>query len=354
MGDDGPMCSLSSEPPPEEERLPQAPGEGAQLALLANPAARQGQAAGYVARVLDCLRARGVEPLVLDSASSAEAHAAARHVVEQEIPRLVVVGGDGVVHLAADAVAGSRTVLGVVAAGTGNDFAAALDLDRDDLEGRVHNALAEPVAVDLIARRPFPVPIGTSHIGTVDRTGGTTHASTVCIAGFPAAVNARAEAMTLPRGPSRYTVATLLAIRGMRPTRFRLTCHGGPDDGRVVDQRCAVVAVANTGFFGGGMRISPDARPDDGLLDVCLVGDVGRVALLRAFPKVRTGAHLDHPKVIALRAAEVDLEILEPRLDLDGEVRADGEPFGTLPCTLSSRPGALRVAGAATQPLGRA
>ena len=236
----------------------------------------------------------------------------------------------------------------VVAAGTGNDFAGALGLipsdgTADDLAARVDRALADPVAVDVVAR--------TSHTTDAQHTS---HAATVCIAGFPAVVNARAEAMVRPRGPSRYTLATLLAIGGMRPTRFHLACRGGPDDGRVVDQRCAVVAAANTGLFGGGMRICPDARPDDGLLDVCLVGDVGRIALLRAFPKVRTGAHLDHPEVTILRAAEVDLEAVEEGAGSGAEpLRADGEPFGTLPCTLSARPGALWVAGAVPGPVGR-
>jgi len=318
------------------------------VALLANPAARRGQAAGDLDAVLGRLRTHGIEPLVLDADSADAARTAARRAVELDIPRLVAVGGDGIVHLAADAVAGSGTVLGVVAAGTGNDFAGALGLTpsdgtADDLAARVDRALADPVAVDVVAR--------TSHTTDAQHTS---HAATVCIAGFPAVVNARAEAMVRPRGPSRYTLATLLAIGGMRPTRFRLACRGGPDDGRVVDQRCAVVAAANTGLFGGGMRICPDARPDDGLLDVCLVGDVGRIALLRAFPKVRTGAHLDHPEVTILRAAEVDLEAVEEGAGSGAEpLRADGEPFGTLPCTLSARPSALWVAGAVPGPVGR-
>jgi len=321
------------------------------VALLANPAARRGRAEAEVDRLVNRLRTHGLEPLVLDAGSAAEAHAAARHAVEAEIPRLIAFGGDGITQLAADAVAGTATVLGVVAGGTGNDFAGALGLDPGDLEARVDRALAGPVAVDMVERT---VPSGD---GSTQPAGVSTHVATVAVAGFPAVVNARAEAMARPRGPSRYTLATLLAIGGMRPTPFRLTCRGGPDDGRVVDQRCAVVAIANTGLFGGGMRICPDARPDDGLLDVCLVGDVGRIALLRAFPTVRTGAHIDNPAVSLLRAAEVDVELSDPDPADDGtdaSLRADGEAFGSLPCTLAARPGALWVAGATTTPVGRA
>ena len=337
MGDDGLMSSSST------------PRKGTQVALLANPVARRGRASADIGRVLDRLRLRGIEPLVLDSASADEARDAANHAVEAGTQRLVVVGGDGIVHLAANAAAGSPTVVGIVAAGTGNDAAEALGLTSDGLDSRVDRALADPVPVDLLECR-------------ATAGGDPLHAVTSCIAGFPALVNARAEAMRVPRGPSRYTLATLGAIPRMRPGRFRLTLSGGPDGGVVLDQRAAVVVVANLGLFGGGMRICPDARPDDGLLDVCLVGDVGRLALLRAFPKVRTGAHLDHPDVTIHRAAEVHLETMPSKTNRPGTdhsiagadptVRADGEPFARLPLTITVRPSSLLVAGANCHPPG--
>jgi diacylglycerol kinase (ATP) len=190
----------------------------------------------------------------------------------------------------------------------------------------VDRALADPVPVDLIWT-------------------GERHAVTSCVTGFPAAVNVRAEAMRFPRGPSRYTLATLAELPAMRPGRYRLTL-----DGEVVELTAAVVVVANTAFFGGGMRICPDADPTDGLLDVCVVGEVGRLSLLRSFAKVRTGAHLDHPDVSMFRAAAVGIVALDARPGL----RADGEPFGSLPCDLVASPGAIQVAGALTAPPGRA
>ena len=345
MGDDGRMVEVTPDRPTSGRRR-SLPRKSAQVALLANPVARRGQAAADVSRVLDRMRHRGIEPLVLDASSADEARAAARRAVEVGISRLVAIGGDGVAHMVAGAAAGSPTVVGVVAAGTGNDAATALGLATGDLDDRTDRALADPVPVDLLECRNGDHPSSPT---TADR-----HALTSCIAGFPAVVNVRAEAMPWPRGPSRYTLATLGTILRMRPGLFRLTLTGGPDGGpgagRVLDQRAAVVVVANLGLFGGGMRICPDARPDDGLLDLCLVGDVGRLALLRAFPKVRTGAHLDHPAVTVLRVAELSVEML----DGDPTVRADGEPFGALPATFRVRAGALLVAGASTDPPGRA
>ena len=343
VGDDGRMVEVTPDRPTSGRRR-SLPRKSAQVALLANPVARRGQAAADVSRVLDRMRHRGIEPLVLDASSADEARAAARRAVEVGISRLVAIGGDGVAHMVAGAAAGSPTVVGVVAAGTGNDAATALGLATGDLDDRTDRALADPVPVDLLECRNGDHPSSPT---TADR-----HALTSCIAGFPAVVNVRAEAMPWPRGPSRYTLATLGTILRMRPGLFRLALTGGPDGGpgRVLEQRAAVVVVANLGLFGGGMRICPDARPDDGLLDLCLVGDVGRLALLRAFPKVRTGAHLDHPAVTVLRVAGLSVEML----DGDPTVRADGEPFGALPATFRVRAGALLVAGASTDPPGRA
>ena len=305
MGEDGPMS---------------------QVALLANPAARSGRAAGAVQTVLDRLRTHEVEPLLLNATSAGEAATVAADAVASGVDRLVVFGGDGIIQIGANAAAGSDTVLGLVAGGTGNDAAEALGLRAGSLEDRVDRALADPVPIDLIWT-------------------GERHAVTSCVAGFPADVNVRAEAMRFPRGPSRYTLATLAELPAMRPGRYRLTL-----DGEVVELTAAVVVVANTAFFGGGMRICPDADPTDGLLDVCIVGEVGRLSLLRSFAKVRTGAHVDHPGVSMFRAAAVAITALDAQPGL----RADGEPFGSLPCELVAQPEAIRVAGANSAPADRA
>ena len=305
MGEDGPMS---------------------QVALLANPAARSGRAAGDVQTVLDRLRTHEVEPLLLNATSAGEAATVAADAVASGVDRLVVFGGDGIVQIGANAAAGSDTVLGLVAGGTGNDAAEALGLRAGSLEDRVDRALADPVPIDLIWT-------------------GERHAVTSCVAGFPADVNVRAEAMRFPRGPSRYTLATLAELPAMRPGRYRLTL-----DGEVVELTAAVVVVANTAFFGGGMRICPDADPTDGLLDVCIVGEVGRLSLLRSFAKVRTGAHVDHPGVSMFRAAAVAITALDAQPGL----RADGEPFGSLPCELVGQTEAIRVAGANSAPADRA
>ena len=147
--------------------------------------------------------------------------------------------------------------------------------------------------------------------------------------------------MRFPKGANRYTLAALLEIRRMVSSHYQLVL-----DGRPLETKAVAIVAANTAYFGGGMRICPEADPIDGLLDVCVIGDMGRLDLLRSLQQVRTGRHVDHPKVAMYRAGVVGVEGV-------GTMRADGEPLGDLPVVLRADPGALLVAGATTAPPGR-
>ena len=288
-----------------------------QVSLLVNPQAGGGRAGPVSKAVVACLRDRGVEIEVLAPTSPEGALEAARQVSAMGSGRLLVVGGDGLIRLAASALAGGTTVLGVVAAGTGNDAARALSLLDGSLEEQIQRALADPVPIDLIVGSGQPV-------------------VTSAVCGFPTTVNERANRMRFPKGASRYTLATLLEVPRMAPAYYRLVL-----DGEVLEIEAAAIVVANTAYFGGGMRICPEADPTDGLLDVCVIGDLGRLELLRSLQQVRTGSHVDHPKVGMYQAGVVSVEGV-------GTVRADGEQLGDLPVVLRADPGALLVAGATT------
>jgi diacylglycerol kinase (ATP) len=120
-----------------------------------------------------------------------------------------------------------------------------------------------------------------------------------------------------------------------KPCPFRVTV-----DGTVHETPAWMVAVGNSRAYAGGMRIVPDARLDDGLLDVCVIGDLSRIQILRHFPKVFRGAHLSVPGVSMFRGKHVTVEALGRDAM---EVWADGERVGPLPATMEPKPGALRV-----------
>ena len=288
--------------------------------LLVGPEAGRGRAGSVHASVVATLRAEGIEVVEITGPDADASSCAAREAVADGAERLVVLGGDGLVHLALQAVAASNTVLGIVPAGTGNDFVRGLPDFAADAATAARACLGAAVPLDAI------------HDGRV-------WVASVATAGFSGDVNARANTLRFPRGPSRYTVATMWELPGLTLRDVTLIV-----DGKTHHHEAALLAVANTGWFGGGMQICPDADPTDGLLDVTVVADVGRIELLRFFRSVFSGRHLAHPKVHTHRGREV-------RIECDGlRMWGDGEPLDTAPTTLRAVPGAIRLAGVAPTP----
>jgi diacylglycerol kinase (ATP) len=232
---------------------------------------------------------------------------------------LVILGGDGTAHLAAQAVAGTATALAVVPCGSGNDLATALGVPTDPV------AAAEHVTQALDYGRRRRIDVG--------RLAGGACFTTVLCTGFDAAVNARANAMRWPAGPRRYELAVLAELAALTPRPVRVQVGE-----QSLEQEAILVAVGNGPCYGGGLRICPDALPADGLLDVITIGAVSRRRLLRVFPSLRAGAHVREPEVTVLRGATV-------RIDGDPRwlVYADGEPQGTLPVTVNCEPNVLTV-----------
>lgn len=283
--------------------------------LLVSPRGGRGRAAAAAPIVRRVIEQAGHTPIDISGASAEESAAAARAAVAAGAERVISVGGDGTMHLAAQGVAGTGAVLGIVPAGTGNDFARALGLFGLSVEEATERALGPARPVDAIS---------------TDRQRWVTFNVT---GGFSVDVNVRADRMRFPKGPSRYTVATLLTMPGLRHRELAVTV-----DGRRAEYRSALLAVANTPTFGGGMAICPGADPCDGMLDVCVVGPASRTTMLRLLPKVFDGGHVGHRHVQMLRGRTVTIEG-EP-MDLVG----DGETIGATPITLEAVPGVLRVA----------
>ncbi|MGH8870189.1 MAG: diacylglycerol kinase [Actinomycetes bacterium] len=298
--------------------MPPAP---AKIALLVNPTAASGRAAKATAPVADRLRASGAHVRVLAGADAGDATRRACQAVEEGADALVALGGDGLVNLALQAVAGTPVPLGIVPAGSGNDIARGLGLPlRDPLAAAGLVASGRTRAVDAVR----------CTYGNEARWYAG-----VLGAGFDSQVNERANRMRWPRGRQRYNVAILAELRVFKALPFTLTL-----DGTTIETKAMLVAVGNATSYGGGMRVCPSASMDDGLLEVTVVGPVSTPEFIRVFPKVYRGTHVAHRAITAVRATEV-------RLDSPGVVAyADGERFGDLPVTCTIMPGALAVLGA--------
>lgn len=290
-----------------------------EIALFVNPTAGRGRGAQAAAPAADVLRAAGraVRTVVGDDADDALARA--RAAVLEGIGALVVVGGDGMVSLGLRAVAGTGIPLGVVAAGTGNDFARSAGLPIRDpaaAAGRIASALR------------------TGTVRTLDLArAGDRWYGTVLASGFDSRVNDRGNRMRWPGGRLRYDAAMLAELAGLRTFPYRIRLDDGPEQ----ELEAILVAVGNGPSYGGGMLMCPGAALDDGLLDVTVVGPCSRATLLRVFPRVYRGSHVTHPAVTVHRAARVSLAA-------DGvSAYADGERIGPLPVTVQAVPGALRL-----------
>lgn len=295
-------------------------GSGAGICLLVNPRAGRGTGALTAQRVAAIVRARGIDVTVPALDSPADVRTAAAHAARRGEDAVVVIGGDGMAHLAVQEIAGTATALGVVATGTGNDFAAALGLPADV------DAAATAIAGALEGGRPRSVDLG--------RTGAHWWASVLC-AGFDSAVNERANRLRWPHGKRRYDVALLAELTRLRAVPMTLDL-----DGDRVELVATLVAVGNTSTYGGGIPICPAADPHDGLLDVTVVGPISRRELIRVTPTLRRGEHLGHPAVRSYRARTVSLDSTASPAVM---AYADGEPVQPLPVTATCHPGALRI-----------
>ncbi|MFT4011407.1 MAG: diacylglycerol kinase [Nocardioidaceae bacterium] len=284
------------------------------IALLTNPVAGQGRGQKRAAEALEHLRAAGFGVRDLRGATADETSELGRAALADGAEALVVCGGDGMVHLGAQLVAGTGIPLGIIPAGTGNDVARYLDLPRAD--GR---AAAEIVT----CWRPRSIDLARS---------GDRWFVTVLATGFDARVNERANAMTWPTGQLRYNLATAAELRTLEPLPYILEL-----DGRTLRVDALLVAVGNGPSYGGGMRIAEGALLDDGLLDVVIVKSMSRLDLIRTFPKLFKGTHIRHPRYEHHTARTVT--VAAPGM----VAYADGERFGALPLTVQVVPGALRV-----------
>ena len=298
-------------------------------AVVVNPSAGGGRA-GRLWRTLRPAAERLAALEVVTPDGPPAARAAVRAAVERGASRLVVVGGDGTVHLVGTellaAGAGERVTLGIVPAGTGSDLARALSVPRDPGRAVERALLGAPQPIDA---------------GECTGEAASFAFVNIASAGIGGMVDEFVNAMPR-RGLTAFLRGTLRALRQYRCVPVLLELDGVSwYEGRVL-----LVAVANGISFGKGMRAAPDALLDDGLFDVVLVTEVGGLELLRRLPRVYLGRHLGLEQVRVARARAVHLTPLAPLPVFD----ADGETYPSGEATFVVRPAALRVAGPVAPP----
>jgi diacylglycerol kinase (ATP) len=294
-----------------------------QAIFLVNPASANGRTAKRWPK----LRARARE-LGLDGEALLSEHPG--HLVELarqaagEGHLIVVVGGDGTLNEVVNGLAGSAAELAILPNGTGQDF------------GRTHGiptGFDEAVAVALGASAR-PVDLGRAVFADGDGAGSARVFANVGSVGMSGAVARRANSMSKRLGGRTvFYYALVREFLAWENTEVTVTSDGGERRGRMHD-----VIVANGRWHGGGMKLAPDARADDGLFDVVLIGDVTKLDFVTTSPKLYSGGHVHHPRVDVLRSAAVTVEAAVAL-----PVELDGEVSGTTPVRFEVEPGALRL-----------
>lgn len=327
---------------------------GAGLFIVVNHMAARARLAWP--RVRDALTRAGVGFEAHESTRQGETEEFARAALGRGFETIAAVGGDGTLSAAvsgffepcAGLSAGSlpravnpEAALALLPAGTGDDFARGLSGGRrEPLEAWVARLVGRCLDD---GRRAETLKRVDLMLGSAD--GGAHHF--VCLnaatLGIGAEVSARVAAQgravrRLP-GEARFALAALPRLLAWRGRRVRVLV-----DGRVW-QECGtnLLAVVNGTYAGGGMNLSPEARPDDGLLDVLVVADISRPALLRELARVHTGGHVNSPHVKLTRGTHVRVETLDASDSLG--VEADGDVRGTTTAEFRVMPSALNVVG---------
>ena len=309
------------------EPTPRAP-----LVAILNPTSGRGRGGNGRAK-LEAALATQFAPgswRIETTQSAGDAHSLAREAVQAGASAVVACGGDGTLSQVLNGLlegdgAARGVSLGLIPLGTGNDFARHIGI-----AGGIESAVAqlahgETQGIDVARIRLN----GSAPVHFLNIAG----------TGFDALAAQRVDAgrshpvLRHVRGTPAYLLAVIGELRRLNATALRLEI-----DGTVHHERGLMCAFANSSSYGGGMRVAPDASLHDGVLDVCLIQDAGRMEFLRAFPGVFAGRHTNHPKVRMYRGSQIRLESDRPL-----PVLVDGDVLGTTPLEIEVIPGAVEM-----------
>ena len=304
---------------------------GPTLTLVVNPSAGGGRARRLLPKVTSALLTGlpGASLRVFQTSTYTEARLRCIAAVEQARPAipdrmadsLLVMGGDGMMHLGLNACATTDVPLGLIPAGTGNDFCRGVGTPTGAAAAVRTIVAGHTRRIDLMSAR-----------GRL--AGGAEHrwVGSIVSTGYDGRVNYRTNQLRWSFGGLAYAWSALAELSRFDPLPYRLII-----DGEQRNQTAMFVAVGNAGWFGGGMQGCPDADVTDGLLDLTVIHPVSRATLLRLMPAIYNGKFVRDPAVELLRAKEVVV-------DGDGlYAMADGEELGDVPLTLRAVEDCLTV-----------
>ena len=280
--------------------------------VAVNPISGQGRGSIVAQEVTNYLKAQNQDYRLITGSSAINL----KEKLKKEMADsngLIAIGGDGMIHLCIQIAIEFNLPLLPVPAGTGNDFIRALGWQPDSNHEIIWKGLTEePTSIDL---------------GNVDGE----YFGAVLSTGFDSVVNERANSLKWPKGAQKYNLAIALELPRFKAKRYRFEI-----DGVKFEREAMLIAIGNGNSYGGGMQVCPGARLDDGLFEVMILNPISKFEFLRVFPKVYSGAHVEHPEVEIFTGKSVQVQS-------DAIAYADGERIGPLPITATVATAALRT-----------
>lgn len=299
------------------------------VALVVNRRAGYNRAARVEPYLLRQFEASGIEFVEIAESSVQAAMDRVQELIA-EIDAIVAVGGDGTVHTAAQLAWRHAIPLGIVAAGSGDDIAQGCGLPFGRKPADVERAVDHLVAALLAGERAA---VDGAVVTTPEGAARLVLAIAGC--GFDTRVSVIADRITFPRGTARYIYSLFRTLSRFEPIKFRLEL-----DGESKELEGILADTANAPTFGGGMRLAPAARMNDGELDLVFLHKVSMPVLLFLFTKIFNGTHVSHPAVEIWRARSLFI-------DAPGEqIWGDGEFIAHSPVAIRVQPSAIQVVGA--------
>lgn len=287
------------------------------IAVLVNPKAGRGKASRRLAEVEKLIRQRGLSAEIFKTGHPGHAQVLARQIRDDNFAKLVIIGGDGTISDVVNVLADTSLPIGIIPAGTGNDVARSLGI----VPGYPEQALSNIVKGDTIG----------FDVGHEKISGRRFVSFAGC--GFPALVAEEANRMRLLKGRSVFFVSLYKVVRKLKGLPIVLTVDGSREE-----LIATSIMIQNTPYTGGGLKVAPGAEVDDGYFDVVVVSEIGIMELMRNFPKLYTGTHLNHPAFRLIRGKKISIEM--PGNEL---ISFDGETANAERLEIEVKPGAVRL-----------
>ena len=272
----------------------------ADIQLICNPTAGNGLGEKTGREMAELLKKKNISFELLLTERPGHATELARQAAAQGVKKVASIGGDGTLLEVAEGLCRTKTALGVIPAGTGNDFIKTIGIPKDPVK-----------ALDCFISLP-PKKTDTVRINDrmfLNETG----------TGFDVMVLDYAEkAKKHVKGLLPYLYGVIRTIFHFRGVHLSLSVDGGPEE----EKDILVLAAGNGRFIGGGIPIAPDAVPDDGLLDLVVVGRMNRLRMLSALPGLMKGSILSFKESSFSRVRKLTLTGRDLRINIDGEILA--------------------------------